>query len=429
MKNQFSAPNAANIEYARLMDQNDPIRGYQSRFLFPKKPDGTKKIYFNGNSLGLQPKSVRNYVERILNEWETLGVKGHFEGANPWIPLHEKLAIPMAQLVGAMPHEVIIMNTLTINLHLMMASFYQPRLGRSKILMESDVFPSDRYAVESQIRLHGLDPKDEIIYILPNSETGLIDENTIRSKIAEKGDEIALILFGVPNYYTGQALNMKNIVKLGHAKGCKVGFNLAHGAGNLVLSLHEDGPDFALWCTYKYMNAGPGNLSGCFIHERYANRPDINRLSGWWGQKHETRFDMRQDFDPMFGANGWCVSNAPILPMGALEASLAIFTEVGMEKLRRKSEQLTGYLEFLLQNLQNDNIEIITPSSSNERGCQLSILIKNSSTDLYDRMTNEGIITDWRKPDVIRAAPTPLYNTFEEVWTFVNTLKRILEGR
>ncbi len=426
---KFSFPNeATSLEFAKALDQEDPLASYRSLFLLPKRKDGTPKIYFNGNSLGLQPRSARTFVERIMKEWETLAVKGHFEGDHPWIPYHERLAKPMAEIVGALKHEVVIMNTLTVNLHLMMISFYQPTARRYKILMESDAFPSDRYAVESQLRFHGYDPEESIIYLSPEKGNHLLSEEAIEKILREKGEEIALVLLGVPNYYTGQVLNMKRITTFAHQKGCKVGFNLAHGAGNIPLSLHDDGADFAVWCTYKYLNAGPGNLSGCFIHERYADDHSLNRFAGWWGQKHETRFDMRQAFDPMYGADGWCISNAPILPLGALEATLEIFQEAGMLQLREKSEHLTAYLEFLLRSLNREEIKIITPGEPNQRGCQLSVLIENSGTDLYDNLTAAGVITDWRKPDVIRAAPTPLYNTFEEVYEFTRLLEASASG-
>ena len=426
MTNQVFPEEASSLEYAKYLDETDPVKGYKQQFFIPQQPDGKPQIYFNGNSLGLQPKNVQSYLSRIMEEWRAMGVKGHFKGDHPWIPYHERLAPSMAKVVGAHPHEIVIMNTLTVNLHLMMASFYRPNKQRFKVLMEEDTFPSDRYAVESQIKLHGFDPAQSIIYVSPNPETGLLQEEDIQAILETKGEQIALALFGVPNYYTGQVLDMHQITQTAHQKGCKVGFNLAHGAGNLALQLHETGSDFAIWCTYKYMNAGPGNLSGCFIHERYADRPDLNRLAGWWGQKHETRFDMRTGFDPMFGANGWCVSNAPILPLGALEATLSIFEEVGMAALREKSIKLTNYLEFLLLQLSNARIQIITPDAPNKRGCQLSILVKNESSDLYDKMTSAGVITDWRKPDVIRAAPVPLYNSFEEVYNFVDLLQKNL---
>lgn len=426
MKNKVYQSAANSLEYAKELDQSDPLKNYREQFLIPKRPDGSDKIYFNGNSLGLQPKSARSFVERVMKEWETLAVKGHFEGEHPWITYHERLAPQMAKLVGALPHEVVIMNTLTINLHLMMATFYKPTSSRRKVLMESDAFPSDRFAVESQIRLHGGNPAEDILYVEPDPSTGLISDAVLAEEISKNGESIALVLLGVPNYYTGQVIDMGEVTEIAHRVGCKVGFNLAHAAGNLLLNLHEDGPDFAIWCTYKYMNAGPGNLSGCFIHERYANQPTLNRLAGWWGQKHESRFDMRVGFDPMFGADGWCISNAPILPLGALEASVNIFDEIGMFRLREKSRKLTGYLEFLLNQLDNDRIQIITPSNPNARGCQLSILVNSSSGNLYDQMTSAGVITDWRKPDVIRAAPTPLYNTFSEVFEFVKLLEQYI---
>ncbi len=338
------------------------------------------------------------------------------------------MAAPMAKIVGAKRLEVVIMNTLTVNLHLMLVSFYRPESRRHKILMESDAFPYDRFAVESQLKFHGYDPEQAIVYISPPKGQDLIRIEDLEALLANRGEEIALILLGIPNYYTGQVLDIRQITELGHRYGCRVGFNLAHGAWYIPLQLHVDGPDFAVWCTYKYLNGGPGNLSGCFIHERYADDRSVPRFAGWWGQNHATRFNMRTGFDPMRGADGWCVSNAPILPLAALEASLNIFDEVGMEALIAKSRSLTGYLESLLRQIGNEDIRIITPEGPTQRGCQLSIQVNNSDKRLYQFLTGQNIITDWREPNVIRAAPVPLYNTYSEVFHFAEQLRDYLNG-
>lgn len=414
------------IEYAYDQDRNDPLKTYRAQFLFPKMASGQPKLYFNGNSLGLQPKGVKSVIDRELKHWADFGVKGHFSGPNPWIPYHQKLASPMAKIVGANPEEVVIMNTLTVNLHLMMVTFFRPQGKRTKVIMESDAFPSDRFAVESQMKHHGFNPDTEIIYATPRPVEQLLRQEDLENLIDQYADQLAMVLIGVPNYYTGQVIDMKQTVRKAHQVGARIGFNLAHAAGNIPLNLHEDGPDFAVWCTYKYLNAGPGNLSGCFIHERHAHNKALPRFAGWWGQHPEKRFKMRMDFDPAPGADGWNLSNAPIFQLAALEGSLKLFEEAGMEALRKKSLQLTSYLEYLLYQLPHDQFEIITPSNPSARGCQLSIRIKNSSPDLYEKLTNRGIVTDWRDPDVIRAAPVPLYNTYLEVFEFVRNLREIL---
>ena len=414
------------VKYAQELDRRDPLKKYRTAFRFPMQTNGKPKIYFNGNSLGLQPKLSKSFINRELKHWEIYGVKGHFQGPNPWVPYHSKLAPAMATMVGAKPDEVIIMNTLTVNLHLMMTTFYRPTHLRYKVIMEADAFPSDRFAVESQLRLHNIDPKEGIIYVSPDHGSHLLDPQQVLTTIEDHRDEVALVLFGVPNYYTGQVLDMKAIVEASHQVGAKVGFNLAHAAGNIPLQLHQDGADFAVWCTYKYMNGGPGNLSGCFIHERHAFNKTLPRLAGWWGQHPDKRFRMRLDFDPAPGAEGWCISNAPILPLAALEASLVLFLEAGMPALREKSVKLTSYLAYVLDRMVPDQIEVITPTNQEERGCQLSIRVKNSHSDLYQKLTEAGVVTDWRDPDVIRAAPCPFYNTFEEVFQFASILKGLI---
>ena len=416
----------ASAAFAQTMDANDPLQQYRAQFHMPVQKNGEEHVYLCGNSLGLQAKTVRAYLEEELKDWERYGVEGHFHAKHPWMPYHEFLTDAMAKVVGAKPIEVVVMNTLSVNLHLMMVSFYRPTSTRFKIVMESDAFPSDRYAIESQIKFHGYDPADALVELKPRTGEELIRHEDIETLIAEQGDEIALILLGGVNYYTGQVFDFKEIARLGHAKGCLVGFDLAHGAGNLNLQLHDSNIDFAVWCTYKYLNSGPGSLGGCFVHERHANDKTLPRFAGWWGHNKETRFNMRFDFDPIPGAEGWQLSNPPILALAAMRASLDIFDEVGMEKLNQKTVLLTGYLEFLLDNIQNESIRIITPRDKKQRGCQLSIQVKNADKTLFDQITNDGVIADWREPDVIRVAPIPLYNSFMDVYKFVEILKNNL---
>ncbi|GAL91041.1 kynureninase [Jejuia pallidilutea] len=379
-----------------------------------------------GNSLGLQPKQTRAYVNQELEDWANLGVEGHFEAKNPWLSYHEFLTEPMADIVGAKPIEVVVMNTLTANLHFMMASFYQPTKTRYKIVIESDAFPSDKYAVESQLRHHGFNHKEGLILWKPRKNEELLNYEDLETILNQQGDEIALIMIGGVNYYTGQFLDLKRITELGHKHGCIVGFDCAHGAGNVQLNLHDSGADFAAWCTYKYLNSGPGSLAGCFVHERHAYRKDLNRFAGWWSHNKQTRFNMRNEFNQLPGAEGWQLSNPPILSMAAIKASIDLFAEIGMEKLIAKSKKLTGYFEFLLKQLGEDTIRIITPSNPKERGCQLSIQVKNADKTLHNKLTEAGVISDWREPDVIRCAPTPFYNSYEDVYHLVEKLKAIL---
>jgi kynureninase len=385
-------------------------------------------LYFTGNSLGLQPKDTKKYIQQELDDWAKLGVEGHFEAKNPWMPYHEFLTETMSEIVGAKPIEVVIMNTLTTNLHLLMVSFYQPSKLKHKILIESDAFPSDRYAVETQLRFHGFDPSESLIEWSPRKGETLLNIEDLESILQSHGDEIALLLIGGVNYYTGQYLDLKKISELGHEKGCKVGIDLAHGVGNIQPNLHESGADFAAWCTYKYMNSGPGSLGGVFVHERYAHDQTLKRFAGWWSQNKETRFDMRQPLDITPGAEGWQLSNPPILSMAAIKASLALFSDVGMPALIKKSRQLTGYLEYLILELNNKNISIITPKDPEQRGCQLSIQVKNANKSLHTKLTEAHVITDWRTPDVIRCAPVPFYNSFEDVFKMVEQLKKILNA-
>ncbi|XCF05810.1 kynureninase [Tamlana crocina] len=414
------------LDFAFEQDRNDKLKAYRTQFHIPKNPDGSDCIYMTGNSLGLQPKSTKACVNQELDDWAQLGVEGHFEAKNPWLPYHEFLTESMANVVGAKPIEVVVMNTLTANLHFMMVSFYQPTKTRYKILIESDAFPSDKYAVESQLRHHGFDDKDGLVLWKPRKGEELLNYEDLETILKEQGEEIALIMIGGVNYYTGQFFDLKRITKLGHQYGCKVGFDCAHGAGNVQLNLHDSGADFAVWCTYKYLNSGPGSLAGCFVHERHAHNKNLNRFTGWWSHNKQTRFNMRNEFDQLPGAEGWQLSNPPILSMAAIKASLDIFSEVGMEQLTEKSKKLTGYFEFLLKQLGEDTIRIITPENPNERGCQLSIQVKNADKSLHDKLTQAGVISDWREPDVIRCAPTPFYNSFEDVYQLVKKLKVIL---
>lgn len=404
----------------------DALRPYREAFHIPKDNKGNDWLYFTGNSLGLQPKTTKAVVEQELKDWANLGVKGHFQAKNPWMPYHEYLTESMAKIMGAKSIEVVVMNTLTANLHFLMASFYSPTKKRPKILIESDAFPSDRYAVQTQLEFHGYDPKDCLIEWSPRAGETLLHIEDLESLLEKQGAEIALLLIGGVNYYTGQYLDLKKIAELGHAKGCKVGIDLAHGAGNIQPDLHASGVDFAVWCTYKYLNSGPGSLGGVFVHQRYAHDKNLKRFAGWWSQNKTTRFDMRQALDITPGAEGWQLSNPPILPMAAIKASLDLFNEVGMEALREKSIQLTGYMEYLINELNNPDIEIITPKDPNQRGCQLSIRVKNTDKTLHNKLTEKNVITDWREPDVIRCAPVPFYNSFEDVYHMVEILKALL---
>ncbi len=416
------------LEYAKKHDAEDTLAAFRNKFHIPKDATGKELIYLCGNSLGLQPKITSEYIKEELADWANLGVEGHVEGKHPWLPYHEFLTENMAKIVGAKPSEVVVMNTLTTNLHLMMVSFYQPTKTKYKIVVESDAFPSDKYAVESQLKFHGIDPKDGLILWKPRKGEELCRFEDLEEIMKTHGNEIALLMIGSTNYYTGQSFPLKKITELGHKYNCMVGFDLAHGAGNIQPNLHETGADFAVWCTYKYLNSGPGSLGGCFVHERHANNENLNRFAGWWGHNKKTRFNMRHEFDALPGAEGWQLSNPPILSMAAIRASLDTFAEAGFENLRKKSEKLTGYLEFLLDEMKNDAINVITPRNPEERGCQLSIQVKNADKNLHTKLTEAGVISDWREPDVIRVAPAPLYNSFEDVYRFSEKLKDVLKN-
>lgn len=414
-------------ENGSSLDSVNSIRNFRSRFLFPNQADGSEVIYLTGNSLGLQPRTARKYIEEELEDWARLGVEGHLHARHPWLPYHEFVTEPMARVVGAFPSETVVMNSLTVNLHLMMVSFYRPSGRRRKIVIEKGSFPSDQYAVESQLKFHGLTPSETLIELAPREgETTLRTEDIIET-IEVNGEDIALVMMGGVNYYTGQAFDMKSITEAGHQVGAAVGFDLAHAAGNLELDLHDWDVDFAVWCSYKYLNAGPGGIAGAFVHERHSRAFDLPRFAGWWGHNKETRFLMGPDFDPLPGAEGWQLSNPPIFQLAALRASLEIFDEAGMANLRRTSIELTGYLERMLRKIDNDRISIITPSDPEQRGCQLSIRVKNADKSLFEAITASGVIADWREPDVIRVAPAPLYNTLEDVQAFAEILRKCLK--
>lgn len=412
------------LAFARQCDKEDPLRSFRGHFFFPEK-DGKPVIYLCGNSLGLQPKSVRMYLEQELLDWERLGVEGHFEATNPWKYYHHLFSHQTARLVGAKPDEVVVMNTLSVNLHLLMVTFYRPSKTRYKIMVEGHLFPSDHYAVESQLQHHGFDPKEGIIELMPREGEHTLRTEDILQAIDEHGDDLALIMLGGVNYYTGQLFDLATITKAGHQAGAVVGYDLAHAAGNVVLNLHEWKVDFAAWCTYKYLNSGPGSVGGVFIHEKHAHDTKLPRFAGWWGYEEETRFEMKKGFKAMKGAGGWQVSNAQVFNMVAHKASLDIFDQVGMDALRKKSERLTGYLEFLLDqyNEKKDlGIQIITPRDPLQRGCQLSLLTGDDGPEQYDRISKAGVVADWRHPNVIRVAPVPLYNTYEDVYRFAKIL-------
>jgi kynureninase len=413
------------LAFAKQQDKEDKLSVFRNKFHIPKDKNGKDWLYFTGNSLGLQPKETKNYINQELEDWANLGVEGHFEAKNPWLNYHELLNDKMAKIVGAKPIEVGVMNTLTTNLHLLMVSFYRPTKSKYKIVIESDAFPSDRYAVQSQLKFHGFS-SDDIIEWRPRKGEELLNIEDLENIVLTQGNEIALLLIGGVNYYTGQFLDLERIAAIGHSKNCVVGIDLAHGAGNIQPNLHNSGVDFAAWGTYKYLNSGPGSLSGLCVHESHAKNKDLPRFAGWWNHNKETRFNMRMPFDVMEGAEGWQLSNPPILSMAAIKASLDMFDKVGMNALREKSEKLTGYFEFLINKIDSNDIKIITPSNPKERGCQLSIQVKNADKNLHKKLTENNIITDWREPDVIRCAPTPLYNSFEDVYRMVTILKDLL---
>jgi len=413
------------------LDACDPLAACRDEFLIPRNDDGSEQVYLCGNSLGLQPRATRSALLDELDDWQRLAVEAHFRGRHPWMPYHEFVRDDLASLVGALPHEVVAMNSLTVNLHLMMVSFYRPSASRHAILIERNAFPSDHHAVESQIRFHGFDPASALIEIDPDLADGSLSEAAILRAIDQHGDRIALVMLPGLQYLSGQAFDLAAITRAAHAKGCRVGFDLAHSAGNLHLQLHDSGCDFAVWCSYKYLNSGPGAVAGCFVHERHA-RADLPRFAGWWGHDQATRFRMAPEFVPSPGADGWQLSNPPILALAPLRVSLAIFRRAGMAALRAKSEQLTAAFDALIRTHVGDVLAIATPSEPARRGCQLSLRVKGpreAGRSLFEHLHARGIVVDWREPDVIRAAPTPLYNRHIDCLRFVLAVREWADAR
>ena len=417
------------LAFAQQLDKQDSLAHFREMFYMPQHNE-KPVIYLCGNSLGLQPKSAQAAVQQEFDDWAKLGVEGHFQAKNPWKYYHHFLTEKAAKVVGAKPIEVVIMNNLTANLHLMMVSFYRPTAKRYKIMMEVSAFPSDQYAMETQAKFHGFNPDDAIIELKPREGEYTLRTEDIIAKIQEHKDELAIVMMGGVNYYTGQAFDMAAITKAAHDAGVMAGFDLAHAAGNLHLQLHDWDVDFAVWCTYKYLNSGPGGTSGVFVHERHANNPELNRFAGWWGHNEEERFLMKKGFKPMEGAEGWQLSNAQVFPMAIHKASLEMFDEAGIENLRKKSEMLTGYLEFILNEInsvsegQISKFKIITPSVAKDRGCQLSIIVNENGKKLFDYLYENNIWPDWREPDVIRMSPVPMYNSFEDVFRIGEIIKQ-----
>lgn len=414
------------LEFAKQLDQKDILNSYRDKFYFPQH-NGKDVVYFTGNSLGLQPKATKSYLQQELDDWAKFGVEGHFLAKNPWMSYHEILTDKTAKIVGALPSEVVMMNQLTVNLHLLMVSFYRPTKQRYKILCEAKAFPSDQYALQSQVKFHGFEISDALIEIAPRDGEYEVRHDDIYKAIDEHKDSLALIMIGGVNYFSGQVFDMKAIVEAGHKAGAIVGFDLAHGAGNLKLQLHDWNVDFAAWCSYKYLNAGPGSVAGAFVHERHHQNTNLPLFAGWWGHDKASRFKMDKTFIPIQSVERWQLSNAPIFSMAAYKASLDIFDEVGMDKLIAKSKELTSYLEFIVEviNKQKGNcLEIITPKQN--RGCQLSIVAHGQGRALYDKLIENGVIPDWREPNVIRCAPVPMYNSFEDIYRFGEILMRLL---
>lgn len=412
-------------EFAQKLDAQDQLNKYREEFIFPKVNE-KNVIYFTGNSLGLQPKRAKSYVDEVMNDWANLAVEGHFYADKPWWDYQERFANPLSKIVGALPSEVTVMNTLTVNLHLLMVSFYRPSKNRYKIICEEKAFPSDQYMFQSQVHFHGYKPEDAIVEIKRREGEHNIRTEDVLAKIEEVGAELALVLIGGVNYYTGQVFDMKTITAAGHSVGATVGWDLAHAAGNIKLELHDWNVDFAAWCSYKYMNSGPGNASGCFVHEKHHYNPDLPRFAGWWGHNKERRFKMEPTFDPVHGADGWQISNLPVLSLAPYLASVEMFDEIGMDPLIEKRDRITSYLEFILHEIDKEvasTFEIITPTNVSERGCQLSVLLHGEGRGLFDYLMKNGVITDWREPNVIRLAPVPLYCSFEDMYNFGQILK------
>jgi kynureninase len=419
------------LDFARQLDAQDPLKSFRDKFHFPTFHEKTVR-YFTGNSLGLQPKTVKEYILQELEDWQKFGVEGHFLAKRPWYAYHENLTDKVAKIVGANPIEVVVTHSLTTNLHLLMVSFYQPKGRRTKILCEAKAFPSDQYALESQVKFHGLDLAEHLVEVGPREGEQLIREEDILAKIEELGEELALVMIGGVNYYTGQLFDMKTITEAAHKVGAIAGFDLAHAAGNINLKLHEWGVDFAAWCGYKYLNSSPGGVSGMFVHERHANRPELPRFAGWWGYDKSKRFLMEPGFIPMEGAEGWQLSNAPVLGMAAHLASVDIFDEAGMERIGQKRDLMTAYLEFVIDDISEKNrdrvsFELITPRDKTKRGAQLSIMAQGQGKALFDALSDLGVVADWREPNVIRVAPAPLYNSYEDCYWFGQLLEKAIQ--
>lgn len=420
------------LEFARQQDAADSLKSYRDRFYFPQH-NGREVVYFTGNSLGLQPKTTQSYIQQELDDWAKHGVEGHFLAKHPWMPYHEFLTGKMAKIVGALPSEVVMMNQLTVNVHLLMVSFYRPTKQRYKIICEAKAFPSDQYALQSQVKFHGYAVEDALIEVAPREGEYHVRHEDLYEAIEKHKDSLALIMIGGVNYFSGQVFDMKAITTAGHKAGALVGFDLAHGAGNLSLQLHDWGVDFAAWCSYKYLNSGPGSVAGAFVHERHHQNTDLPLFAGWWGHDKDTRFLMDKTFVPIRSAERWQMSNAPIFAMAACRASLDIFDEVGMDRLVAKSKWLTAYLDFLVRGISREEmaagrgeLEIITPEAN--RGCQLSVVAHGQGKALYNKLMENGVIPDWREPNVIRCAPVPLYNSFEDVYRFGEILARLLQS-
>ena len=414
-----------NLAFAQLLDSQDDLKSFRNEFVIPQH-NGKDAIYFLGNSLGLRPKKTPVYIDEILSRWDRFGVEGFFIGDAPWINYHDNLIQPLSNIVGALPHEVVVMNSLTVNLHLMLVSFYQPQGGRTKILCEAKAFCSDQYMLETHVRQRGYNPEDVIIEIHPRSGESLIRQEDILTAIEEYKDELALVFFGGVNYYTGQVFDMQAIAEAAHTVGAKVGFDLAHAAGNISLRLHDWNIDFACWCSYKYLNSGPGAIGGAYIHEQHHHDALLNRFAGWWGYNKSTRFRMQKGFDAIPSAEGWQLSTPPLMLYAAHKASLDIFAKAGMAALEKKGKMLSDYLLFLLNyintSLDKETVRVLTPPSA--KGCQLSMLMLQNGRAVFEQLSNAGVFADWREPDVIRVASAPLYNTFEEVWQFGKILQQ-----
>lgn len=417
---------AADEAFALAQDAADPLARLRESFHLPLRADGSPAIYFCGNSLGLQPRATADLMRQELDDWARLAVNAHFKEQTPWYSYHELFRDSAARLVGARANEVVVMNSLTVNLHLMLTTFYRPGRSRCKILTDTPAFPSDLYALQSQSRLHGFEPADALIEVRPRDGEHLLRSEDIEAALDRHGPEIAVVVWNAVNFVTGQYFDVPRLVAAAHRQGCVVGLDLAHAAGNVPLQLHDWDVDFAVWCNYKYVNAGPGAVAGCFVHERHGQNAALPRLAGWWGNDPARRFEMPTTFVPRPGAEGWQISNPPIFSMVPLRASLALFDEAGLPALRAKSERLTGYLEFLLDRLPARRCQLLTPRNPAERGCQLSLLVPDRPRELLDALHAEGVVCDFRAPDVIRVAPVPLYNTFHEVWRFAQVLGRQL---